>query len=519
MHSLSSFFRRKSVLSLTLQVILVAFIYYFAARFGLTLAFRETNASPVWPPTGIAFAAVMLLGYRIWPAIFIGAFCANYITNMNPWVCFSIAIGNTLEAAAGVFFFQSFTGGKSIVNNVRNTLTFLVPVAMGSTMISATIGAVSIVLAGYSSGAPFNYVWWTWWLGDTVGNIVFAPLILSMPNFKTIHWNPKSFGIFAILLLSSICLSFFAFGFWFEQGRLFLYFTLAIIIISPFHLSVLATTILSTLVSMIAVWGTTSGYGPFILENMNESLLFLQLYVGTIAATSLILCAVLNERKKALDDLLTTQKKATSVAAEKTVLLKELNHRVKNNLQIIISLLNMHEQRIVAEEAKPVFKECIERIMGINSIHQSLFESTQPDFVDLSEYLPFLAKNLVGTHKSDTSKIRIEITGERISIHNEKAMPLGMILNELIVNSLKHAFLSEQERLISLNLKNSDGKIVLSYSDNGLGNRTAIRRGDSGSLGMQIVNLLVKQLNGSIHFNTSSSGSIYKIELPAELQN
>jgi two-component sensor histidine kinase/integral membrane sensor domain MASE1 len=430
-----------------------------------------------------------------------------------------IAIGNTLEAVVGIFLFQSFTGSKSIFENIRNTLTFLVPVAMGSTMISATIGAVSIVLGGYASGVSFNYVWWTWWLGDTVGNIVFAPFILSVVNLSADRLTAKSFVIFVILLVSSLSLSFFAFGPWFEQGHMFLYFTLAIIIISPFHHSVIATTILSTLISMIAVWGTTSGYGPFILENMNESLLFLQLYVGTIAATGLILCAVLNERKNALDDLVAAQKQASTVASEKTVLLKELNHRVKNNLQVIISLLNMHEQKLSIEEAKPIFRDCIDRIMGINNVHHALFESAQPGFVELSEYLPLLAKNLVGVHRTDIPKIKIEMNGEKVSLHHEKATSLGMILNELVVNSLKHAFLSDQEGLISMQLTQKNNKIIFSYSDNGRGLQKSLRRGDSGSIGMQIINLLVRQLNGSIHLDTSGSGSVCKIQLPAERPN
>jgi integral membrane sensor domain MASE1 len=109
MHSLTSSFRRKSVFGLIIQVILLALTYYFAAQFGLTLAFGDTNASPVWPPTGLAFAALMLYGYRICPGILIGAFFANYVTNLNPWLCVVIAIGNTLEAVVGVFLFRSFT--------------------------------------------------------------------------------------------------------------------------------------------------------------------------------------------------------------------------------------------------------------------------------------------------------------------------------------------------------------------------------------------------------------------------
>ncbi len=496
-------------------ILLIATVYYLAARFSLTLAFRETNASPVWPPTGIAFACVMLFGYRISPGIAIGAFLANYITGLNPVVCVAIAVGNTLEAVIGVRLFRYLNKSESIVDNIHSVLSFLIPVAMGTTMISATIGAISIHAGGYSSGASFYYVWWTWWLGDTVGNIVVAPLILSITNFFIHSWSLKILRNFLILLLSASFLSFLVFGPSFEQGYLIVYYALGIIVISAFHLPVLGTSFLSAFISMFAVWGTISGFGPFVMKDMNESLLFLQVFIGTITATGLILCAVVNERKRAVEELRTAEKEAKLIASEKTVLLSELNHRVKNNLQIIISLLNMHEHELSLDESKTVFRECINRVIAINNIHQALIGTAQPDHVDLSEYLPLLAKNLVNIYRSDPSKIQIEIEADKVSIHHEKALPVGMILNELMVNSLKHAFLPDQNGTISLNLKKAAEKIVFSYSDNGRGVNETNGDEKRSSLGMQLVTLLAKQINGTVEFKTAS-GAKYRIEFPIE---
>ena len=495
-------------------ILVVASVYYLAARFSLTLAFRETNASPVWPPTGIALACVMLFGYRISPGIAIGAFLANYISGLNPVVCVAIAIGNTLEAVVGVRLFRYLTTSHTIMTNIRSALSFLIPVAMGSTMISATIGATSIHAGGYNSEAPFYYVWWTWWLGDTVGNIVVAPLILTAADFFTDSWSSKKLRIFLLLLLSSAALSFLVFGPP-HKGNMFVYFTLAIIVISAFHLPALGTTFLCALISMFAVWGTISGFGPFLLKDMNESLLFLQVYIGTIAATGLILCAVLNERQKAHEELLTAEKEAKSTASEKTVLLKELNHRVKNNLQIIVSLLNMHEHELSLEESKSVFRECTNRVIAINNIHQALIGTAQPDYVDLSEYLPLLAKNLVNTYRSDPSNIEIEIEADKVSVHHERALPIGMILNELMVNSLKHAFLPDQKGKIFLNLKKTQGRIVFSYSDNGPGVDEANGNEKRSSFGMHLVTLLAKQINGTVELK-SASGATYRIEFPID---
>ncbi|HSE42663.1 MAG TPA: MASE1 domain-containing protein [Acidobacteriota bacterium] len=496
------------------QILIIAGIYYLAARVGLTLGFRETNASPVWPPTGIAFAALFLFGYKIWPGVFIGAFLANYSTGLSALVSFPIAIGNTLEAVAGLFLFKQITNDRSIFNGVRGTIAFLIPVSMVGTMISATIGTISVVSGGYSSGAPVHYVWWTWWLGDTVGSIVVAPLILSIASFSLKEWSSKTLTTFAILSVSALTTSLLIFGPWIRQGHILLYSTLALIVISAFHLPGFGVTFLAALISMIAVWGTTSGFGPFVLTGLNESLLFLQIYVGTIASTGLVLCAAVNERRKALQDLVASEHSASIIAAEKTLLLRELNHRVKNNLQIIISLLNMHEHSLETPESKNIFKECVERVIAISNIHQALFGPSQPDNVDLSKYLPLLAENLINMYRTNNNEVQIQIIADSISIDHEKAMPLGMILNELMVNSLKHAFRSEEQGMIRLNLKRVDSKLLLAYSDNGTGVSGQQQKSEGLSVGMQIMNLLVRQLSGTIQVRPSTTGIAYELEFP-----
>src|SRR6185503_12942163 len=131
------------------------------------------------------------------------------------------------------------------------------------------------------------------------------------------------------------------FGPWYEQSDMLFYFTLGLIVIAAFHLPMLGIAILSTVISAIALWGTKLGHGPFNLGSLNESLLMLGIYIGTVVATGMILNAVLSERQKALEESKSARNKAESIASEKTVLLQELHHRVKNNLQVIVSLLNI----------------------------------------------------------------------------------------------------------------------------------------------------------------------------------
>src|SRR4030095_10748841 len=120
-----------------------AFIIYFAAaRFGLSLAFLHPNVSPVWPPTGVALAAVLLFGYRIWPAIFLGAVLANLLTPVSIATAFGIAVGNTLEALSGALLLR-FLGFHDSLDRAKDVLKFVVA-ALCCTTVSATIGSLSL---------------------------------------------------------------------------------------------------------------------------------------------------------------------------------------------------------------------------------------------------------------------------------------------------------------------------------------------------------------------------------------
>jgi two-component sensor histidine kinase/integral membrane sensor domain MASE1 len=506
---------QSNIFTQILLVLLVSVFYYLAARFGLTLGFKGTNASPVWPPTGIALSAVMLFGFRIWPGIFISAFLANYATGLNAPIATIIAVGNTLEAVAGGFVLHYFCGGRPFLNDVRGTLCFLVPVCMGTTMISSTIGAASLVLGGYNGGTPFSYLLWTWWLGDTAGDLIIAPLFIGLAKSRSEIWNLKSIASFAAILATAVGISMLIFGPWFQQGYMLLYFTLGLIVISAFHLPMLGITILCTVISAIALWGTKSGFGPFMLGSLNESLLLLQIYIGTVAATGMILNAVLNERKTALQELEKARNKAESIALEKTVLLQELHHRVKNNLQVIVSLLNIHGRELEVSDAQTIFKECVNRVKVIGNIHEELYSSTSLTDSDSSAYIRSLAETLLSAHTKNNQNVRLKINVEPLFLNREKAVPAGMILNELITNSCKHAFADGEPGEITINLKQIDSKFSLTYTDSGKGFQQILDKRQASPIGMMLLNLLVKQLNGTLDYESTNYGTTFKIEFPA----
>src|SRR5215218_9298399 len=140
--------------------------YYGAAKLGLSLAFETNSVTAVWPPTGIALAALVLWGYRLWPGVALGAVLANSWTGLPLYAVLGITLGNTLEALSGAWLLQRFGGFRPALDRVRDVSALVLLAGGVSTAISASLGVGSLLLAGEIDGGEFLSVWRTWWLGD-----------------------------------------------------------------------------------------------------------------------------------------------------------------------------------------------------------------------------------------------------------------------------------------------------------------------------------------------------------------
>ena len=148
---------------------LLTLVYFIAGKFGLMLASLHPSASPVWPPAGIALAALIVLGYRAWPAIFVGAFLVNIATEGNVATSLAVASGNTLEAVCGAWLVNRFAGGTTVFDRPQGVFKFALA-AVVSAIISPAFGVTSLALAGFADWTNYGAIWLTWWLGDTTGD-------------------------------------------------------------------------------------------------------------------------------------------------------------------------------------------------------------------------------------------------------------------------------------------------------------------------------------------------------------
>src|SRR5580765_3894597 len=146
----------------------LAAIYFGCGAFGLSLALVNKSASAVWPPSGVALAALLLGGTRLWPGIFAGAFLVNILTQGSVATSLAIASGNTLEAFVAAKLVIRFANGALALDRTKNIFKFVLFAAMLSTLLSATIGAITLGLGHLASWPEFWAIWLTWWLGDMV---------------------------------------------------------------------------------------------------------------------------------------------------------------------------------------------------------------------------------------------------------------------------------------------------------------------------------------------------------------
>ena len=290
-----------------LVVVVVAIVYFAAAEFGLSLASVHTNVSPVWPPTGVAIAALLILGRKFWVGILLGAFAANLFTNISVATAAGIALGNTLEALTAWYLLRRVQPPRKWFDSVAGVLQFVLFAAVLSPAVSATIGDLSLCLGGAARWSNFTNLWLTWWLGDGFGALIIAPFLLSWTSRSRLTDRLKVLYEGGLLLVLLFIVSMSVFAGWIpgrKQDYPIEHLCLPFLVWAAlrFDQRLLCSAIL--LLSGVAVWGTSRGDGPFIQGTANESLLLLLLFVGASSLTALALHGAMTERRKAEEEKL-----------------------------------------------------------------------------------------------------------------------------------------------------------------------------------------------------------------------
>jgi PAS domain S-box-containing protein len=197
-----------------------------------------------------------------------------------------------------------------------------------------------------------------------------------------------------------------------------------------------------------------------------------------------------------------TQQKIEASLKEKEVLLREVHHRVKNNMQVVSSILNLQSSYVSDEYALALLKESQNRIKTMAIIHESLYQNKSFSSVNFSEYVRTLVTNIIHSYSQSKEKIKVELNLENVILPLDSSIPAGLILNELVTNSIKHAFPGTRIGTITLDLKCEENLVFLELKDNGVGFKDSVSFQNSHSLGLQLVNTLIEQIDGKYEFKS-----------------
>ena len=299
---------RSAPMQTVVATMVLALCYYLAARAGLLLAFNHSNATPVWPPSGIALGAMLLAGYRVWSGILLGALAANlasFHANGLPLdghvitVSLLIAAGNTLESLTGAWLMRRYLQGPAL-GELPAVYKFA-GVAMAMCVVSAVLGSLSLLAFGLVPAAAYWTVLTTWWVGDTAGVLVVAPAIVVWSSWRNIPWRlPRLaealLSLSALMMLIALVFSqhYSADG----ATRWMAYLFMLAIGWSSYRYGLRGTSLVCLLTAGGAVLGTTHGLGPFAVGTLNDALISLESFIVLCSLIGMILCADASERQR-----------------------------------------------------------------------------------------------------------------------------------------------------------------------------------------------------------------------------
>src|SRR5213596_2223316 len=457
---------------------LLTLVYFIAGKFGLMLASLHASASPVWPPAGIALAALLLLGYRAWPAIFVGAFLVNVTTAGNVATSLAIASGNTLEAVCGAWLVNRFAGGTTVFDRPQGVFKFALA-AMVSTIISPVFGVTSLAVARFADWTNYGAIWLTWWLGDTTGDLLIAPLIILWSIASRRHWNTKEAVEVGILLLLLVVLSEAVFGGWLTisaRNYPVAFICGPVVIWTAFRFTQRETATGLFILSAIAVWGTLHGFGPFVRETENQSLLALQSWAAVLTITAMALSAGMAERQRAEEAL--QQQKAVVETANRTKdqFLAMLSHELRTPLTPVISALEAIEtepgQTEDTKEALAMIRRNVELetqlIDDLLDFTRIAKDKLQLRFAPVDAHLAI--SNVVeicrAEAKSKNLRVHLNLRANRHCVAADAAKFQQIIWN-LLKNAIK--FTPENGEILISSSNPSQDVLSISLRDTGIG--------------------------------------------------
>lgn len=521
---------------------LLVSVYFVAGKLGLMLAFVNASATAVWPPTGIAIAALLLFGTELWPAILVGAFAVNLTTSGDLPSSVGIAIGNTLEAVIATLLVARWAGGRTTFERPRDVPRFAFLAATLATAVSATIGVASLGLTGLARWSDFGPIWLTWWLGDASGALLITPAVVLWAT-TPLALAPERRGEAALLALAAVASGLFVFGGLQPlsiQRYPIAFLTFPVLVWAAFRFGPREAATVALTIGVIAVWGTINGFGPYALASPNESLVVLQTFMAVAAVTSLLLAAAVLDRRRTQTRLLAVEQRsrldAEDAARVREEFLSVATHELRTPVTSVSGYAQLAERALAAgrtDRLRPALSAIVRQSARLAELITELLDDAHIQRGQLeikrrpTDISALVADAIDAARLGDGERHRWDLRIDP-AIHAE-VDPVRW--EQLIMNLLDNAVrYSLDGRRITVRLRRAaSGQVSLEVADEGIGisasrvahvfdrfYRAHEHEGLGGlGLGLYIAREIVEQHGGRIEVSSvERGGSAFTVTLP-----
>jgi signal transduction histidine kinase len=522
-------------------IAVVAFLYVAAAQLGLRLDAVSGFASLVWPASGIALAAILLGGSRLWPAVAIGAFVANAMAGAPIATSLGIAFGNTSAAVIGAAMLRRVPGFDESLERVRDVVALILLASVGSTLVSATVGVAVLWVSGIVAAGAVGDTWRAWWLGDTIGDLVVAPLILvwsRRPSRESASTIAGAIGLGVVVIAVTLIV------FGTPQAAANIVHGREYMLFPPLMWAALrygtkGSVTAVAVVMVLAVIRTATGYGPFIEGDLHESLFELQIFMGISTATFLVLGASISERRRAAAELVAARETAESANKAKAGFLAAVSHELRTPLNAItgyVDLLSLEVDGPLAPKQHTALSRISDSQRHLLRLIDDVLGFAQVEAGRLSLSLqPVLVRDALASVEPivlpDIVRRRLTLDVEPCDgslVVNADPDKLRQVLLNLVTNAMKF---TDSPGVVTIAAAEDGTRVAIYVTDTGIGipedqqasvfkpffqvDQRATRRHGGVGLGLSIVRELVIAMNGEVSLqSTPGKGTRVSVWLP-----
>lgn len=456
------------------QVAALALVYGVAAQLSLRLALVHGQVTPIWPPTGIAVAALFLLGRRFWPAIAIGAFLVNAPLSSSLLVAACIAAGNTLAPLVAVFVLDRM-GFRPELDRLRDAVA-LVAAALGSTLVSATGGAVTLMASGGLAHTGFWPTWSVWWAGDAMGVLIVAPVLFSLRLLHLPHsvdWRrtAEGFLLFAATILVSRAV--------FVSHLRVQYLVFPFLVWAAWRFGLPGAATAALIVSATAIWAAENATGPFAHEDLFQKMATLQIFNAGVAFASFVVAAMVAERqhgRQQLELALDVERKAgerlRALDELRRTFLHAVSHELRTPLTSVLGIaltLQRQDVELDGDEQTELIGRLASNARKLDLLLRDLLDLDRLDRGILEPNLESADLGaLVGRVVSDMEMLRprrVHVWTTRVLLPIDTAK-VERILENLLANAVRH---TSDEASIWVRVDAVEGGAVITVEDDGPG--------------------------------------------------